>query len=1107
MKKILLIILPWIHLFLQAQPQTNYENEKISKIISPPSQEAYKLGTFGSIPVGLINGTPNINIPLISINSGTINLPFSLNYSKTGVLVDELEGTAGLSWQFVGGGVITRTVKDLPDEDGDYHFPDFNISQGISTNDFSSFSYLDGIQEPFHDNEPDIYNYQFLGKNGKFIFDSQQNIVQLDQSDLKIIRKSAPNIGYFYEIIDVDGTVYEFKEQEKTLTLKSSSGSGPSLKISAWFLNRIYNPNTAEEISLIYESNDYTYVAYRTQFLKFDFSTNLIGFDNVVSQFSNYPAYLSDLIDVRIRVQSKVLQQVNSSTTSVINFNYIQDNIDVPKRLINITLKDSSSAIVENINLLYTHTPNSRVFLNRVENTTKKAFYLFEYNNPQGFPARLTYAQDYYGYYNGRNTNITLIPNTYANLYSHYIGDRYNSLAERIPDASFNKYGLLSKISYPTKGYSLLNYEGVDQKTAYIYRQIFIPDSQSFNLGLLTYDIDEEDNVNVTGLPMSYLVNQQKTLYFQGYTELSPNCLEDGQPIEYLSGFLKIYKDGISFATRKFISKSEVFQILLPAGNYTFSIENVFLPCTKVFVNVGDQPFIPAHYELQQVGYPIISSVASRLASVITKDSNNNLLDSVYYKYRGLQNSYPFDFKSYSAKLFYLNQQPYVNTFMHINSQDQKSFVSSSQDYLYSEVDISFGGSNFEKGGETHIFNITPDSPSSVINGFQNNDIKMYSYVSWDNARESKINYFNSNRTPLKSIEYFYGERQNNNKIQYGIIAHEIFQRVAFEDQGSPGIGYPPLYALPFSTIYTCSGNEDQNSFFPQCTGAAGVQVGSLLPLYNVQISQYAIGSYNKFIKSKKTTDYLNSTPLLTTTEYFYNNPSHYQLTSQKTIFPDESTVETSYQYAHEKGKTEMIAANMIGIPLETSVVMKKDSLDSGKIISKTETKYDNPISLLPSSVLSYDLQSFMTSSTEVTYDSYDNKGNLLQYTTKAGTPTAIIWGYSQTHPIAKIEGATYAQVSGHITDIVNYSNIDASVGSDVSEQDLIDKLDAFRKKTELSGFQITTYTYDPLIGVRNITPPSGIREIYIYDTANRLQTVKDVNKNILKEYQYHYKP
>lgn len=47
---------------------------------------------------------------------------------------------------------------------------------------------------------------------------------------------------------------------------------------------------------------------------------------------------------------------------------------------------------------------------------------------------------------------------------------------------------------------------------------------------------------------------------------------------------------------------------------------------------------------------------------------------------------------------------------------------------------------------------------------------------------------------------------------------------------------------------------------------------------------------------------------------------------------------------------------------------------------------------------------------TDLTYDLYDNKGKLLQYSEK-GKPVTIIWGYDQTQPIAKIEGATYNQI------------------------------------------------------------------------------------------------
>jgi len=72
----------------------------------------------------------------------------------------------------------------------------------------------------------------------------------------------------------------------------------------------------------------------------------------------------------------------------------------------------------------------------------------------------------------------------------------------------------------------------------------------------------------------------------------------------------------------------------------------------------------------------------------------------------------------------------------------------------------------------------------------------------------------------------------------------------------------------------------------------------------------------------------------------------------------------------------------------------------------------------------------------------------------------------------------------------------------------LITALDNLRKSANFSGYQITTYTYDPLVGVRSITPPSGIREVYLYDAANRLKEIREQSDTgkLLKEYRYNYK-
>jgi hypothetical protein len=274
-------------------------------------------------------------------------------------------------------------------------------------------------------------------------------------------------------------------------------------------------------------------------------------------------------------------------------------------------------------------------------------------------------------------------------------------------------------------------------------------------------------------------------------------------------------------------------------------------------------------------------------------------------------------------------------------------------------------------------------------------------------------------------------------------------------------------------------------------------------------INSYQIRSEFNYLSSKKIFEYDTNgqNPVKTEIQYFYNNPSHFQVTGEKTIHLDNTLQETTYKYAHEKGNQLMIGKNMIGIPLETET--KQTINGTTKTLSKTETVYPTSVPttqtgnlVLPVSVLSFNLQSG-SPETEVTFDKYDSKGNLLQYTTKSGIPVAVVWGYNGTKPIAKVEGATYDQVSGlqYFSEIISKSDEDIDQGS---ENILISTLDNFRNLN--SRFYISTYTYDPLIGVTSITPPSGIREIYIYDTANRLEKIVDVEGKVLKEFKYNYK-
>ena len=52
---------------------------------------------------------------------------------------------------------------------------------------------------------------------------------------------------------------------------------------------------------------------------------------------------------------------------------------------------------------------------------------------------------------------------------------------------------------------------------------------------------------------------------------------------------------------------------------------------------------------------------------------------------------------------------------------------------------------------------------------------------------------------------------------------------------------------------------------------------------------------------------------------------------------------------------------------------------------------------------------------------------------------------------------------------------------------------------------QTTTYTYEPLVGIKSITDPTGETITYEYDGRKRLYLIRNDDNNIIKRYRYNY--
>jgi len=1071
MRKLLPVISFIISGVLYCQSSNESDVGRNLSKISPPTPESYKFGTFGNLPIGLFTGATNFSIPLTTFTLKDISIPLSLNYSSNGIKLDDLNGSVGLGWTFINAGVITRIIRDEADELNGFINGDVPDINALGFNHPTVINYLNSVSTDGVDSEPDLFMANFAGRNLKFVVDKNGNSIQLDKTSCKIN-------GYGSLITTEDGTKYFFDAQEQVKNSMTNVGMHGPVKINttSWYLTKIIT-KSGQEIHIQYYDKTYTSTIAQSQSLSYtiigpqQFKYGPINNDNIgsgscdrncdVLPFSMTPNIGLVSKSEQNIIVGKQIKKIYDQNGNTIQFIYEEQVNDV-NRLVGIQ-KFNSSNLVEDLELKYLISPNNRVFLTEVLNKKSQSRHSFEYYNPTELPEKLSFKRDMWGYYNAKD-NINIIPQIFN---ANSIGAVQYNGADQTVNENVGYYGLLKKIVYPTGGSSEILYENHKiRENTIVPGHMAVSGLQTSNDNFTNTSTEEQiiipkktghisimigANTNESCTNNSFPTDRMKA-------DLSvSNTLTDEKLNILKKGIIGYNPQGIRYTASHGVYE-EVFVYVEKDIPYKISLSARWF-CSNAYANVKYQS-TEDFYVLQDklLGGYRVKSISDNPSSgnSITKNyqyllsnGNHSLIQVVEPYFKEIRHT-----KSVCNNVC---QAPIENTFHTMTSSSLSQYNGGQPNICYTQVSEKFVGGE-GNGKIVHHFQVSSDGQGAVFGDYISGT--PWSNEAWDNGKEILTEYVDNHNDLLKTIEYNYKKNYDSNL--FGLSVRKKYDQII--------------------------------------TSANQANFDHLDLVFYKNISRFIS------LSSQKTTEYLGGIPIVTEVEYFYDNP-HYQLTKQVATHSDSKITETTYQYAHEKNNSQLVNANMIGIPLEVEV--KKQ----GKILSKTETKYDNPTIPLPSSVLSYDALSG-TSSIDVTYDKYDTKGNLLQYTTKAGIPTAIIWGYNNTQPIAKVNGATYDQLNGLglISAIVSASDSDAL--SSATEPVFITALDNFRKNASLSGIQITTYTYDPLIGVTSITPPSGLREIYLYDSANRLKEIRqmetDSSGNItyktVKEFKYNYK-
>jgi|GEM_PF-1755881 len=1105
MKKQILLFYILLCGIIYGQSANNY-----APITYPTSPDVTKMQTYGQVPVTPYSGLANVSIPIYTIKEGDFEFPISLNYNTRGIKVKEEATRVGLGWSLGFPGLISRSINGqddfldqmgnniisvnergkyfnakandgslVPDFTGYMHGPQNLLKLGLDTrimpNNYLLDHYTSSSSYKVKENtdfQPDDFFYNLPKYSGKFIFRrNKQPVLEKLQDNLKI--EILDSLDYLNQpkmkimkVVDPSANIYIFKDFERLVY----QGSNVITTTNAWYISSIKTPN-GNEIKFKYDNLE-TIPSYNL----FDYAGIPINRYNDcadgTASCGNFPFGENKSYEGLKFFHSKLIKKIEFSKGSV-EFEYEnREDIYNDKKISKIILKDLNNQIISvqklnhnyfiaNYNTIVTELgewqqnmsgyASRQTFLNKRLKFT--SIDLLDKNNnivnsqefeyfDTNIPAKNSTAVDLWGYFNGVNNNPHLFPEFDITVPTAKATGSNNILM------SYN-WGVEHTLHIP----------GADRNVypnftnSMLLKKIVYPTkgSTSFEYENNTYNPTESfvNDPNASKISFFKAVSNNNFKY-SGGLRINKIITNNGEGSVYIKKYNYHSPTNQNLSNGILLQRPQMFDFR--KARSSINDNPVDENGLNGYIMLKSEP----NYDQNFIGYKnVVEETTDNIASIQKKYEYFVIPSQVYSNIYSLGRGFPVPSNIFtepnniSYKNFYNS-----NAFQLRQYNSQYSSQNSFRDY-------SFDFKPYEVKDEISLFN---------------------------GLLKSVYSYKNNGLTMVESEEFAYNPMYNLNQywgVIYGLTVDER-------------MGYVYSYFKYHDPFYI--------SIYPYVSGqivTKGYSVGNYNLAYKALLSIYNPGATKKTLKK-----YLDNGQISThTTEYQYgshtNNLTIGNLILQTDTNSDLTINESIYKYAFEKGNTKLINANMIAIPLETSVIKKQNNSDVGKILSKTETKYDNPSNLFPTSILSSDLQNPTVSSVEATYDQYDSKGNILQYTTKDGVVTSIIWGYNSTQPIAKVTGVPYSVASLLAADIISASNADIDVGT---EQNLIDKLDLFRKQFASQNAQISTYTYDPLIGVTSITPPSGIREIYKYDSANRLESIRDENGKLIKEFKYNYK-
>lgn len=1109
----------------------SYYIDHYNSNIVPQTPNASNFTIYGDTPVNTSSGLPSISIPIFTVEEDGVQIPITLNYHASGIKVDDISSTVGLKWSISAGGGVFRTVKDFCDfgsgsgsgwirgsqnswfEDWLGANPNYNYYNNGNQNSFKS-----NVLAPY-DNWPDEFNYNFLGYSGDFIFRPDGTILKARQEDnINIVSSSV----YGFTLEDPKGNSYNFVDREyntKNTFYYTENTTDLDIQretnVVGWMLSSILTKNN-KSIEFVYDTYNFeyqlNYTSQRMVSAKYCEASLEYCMAPLGCEGDGNPLLYNDMLKSTTTIDQTANQLIRFIYTDNVEVEFIYTDGPVngtsisgwSKRIDKIVIKDKIQNKTKEFLFNYGYYENVDGNQRRLKliSLTEKGFdgslkppYEFSYNTTP-LPKMSSRGKDYKGFYNGKNNNPSLIPRTVFSLNRTYIFGNpssggfsihhgYNKLSDRYFNEHYLKAGILEEIKYPTGGKTQFKYEanalGANLNEPMI-QAVGATISNDSSIFVYSNGPALSDHLYSTLVTIDNFVGKFEFIP----TAACPYCGGDPENVEVPR--VAMYKwngninDDPSDPSKK---GDEIFNTSIESSGYSPNtpkppldngiyllqlqipeppFPDIYDP--NVLISVDLNWFKKQTNQNGDVVYQENYFGGLRIAEIKDIDVNNLVYNHKKYTYHDGIVGETFDSGRNYKELG--GQKIFSSDIIHEHGGGMPS-----NGYTYTEITIENQGQT--NNGKIKEYYAPKSSFTNIIGG---------------NLIKAKV--FDANNNILKIDTYTYenaGTTDYNYSFQIPSLVDEVTHIetvVCFVD---------PISGMMFTTTKEIAGYNNQ-------TG----------------VSHY-LGGWQVLL-SKKSTQFLSSNagyqPVTTVNEFDYNDDLLviYEKTDTRYTRQDDGNGNITYPLTHSQGEyveveytyksdypgEQSLSGLPIGLPVSKEVKNKGqkiqgqffeyDSFGNIKNVfqyNKGQGSNNSPLNYIPT-----DYEQIATYTFQ--------QGKPVQILQKDGTPTSYIYGYNHQYPVAKIENMAYSSIPSGLISAIHTASSPTG-----SQSQLITALNNLRADSSMDTALITTYTYNPLVGVTTITAPNGDMVEYFYDGFGRLESITDKEGNLMQEFEYNY--